>query len=344
MADPEDPPAEADQREGDSSPNMDAEQREGDLTAPEKHDEPQSAPYAVEPSLDESDQNNRSMSDTDDRSPDDNQGDKSNDNAPDDTSSDGDSPDARSNCPDNKPDDTDPEDNAVEQDATDDAQDSSQHEPADHDEGDDEDDEGDEGEDDEGDEDEGTDDDEGSAKPLPPMEPASSMELMAAYRQPATAGGERLPWSWATLSPAERATSATLIDGFVESYNHTWAISKEQAVPPCWHRHPALAHDLAALAWAYYQAYRDPTATPDRALRFQAELLPFAKRMNRWLGRKPGECRGGRHADSWRDAEGITSASRRSTSADTDAVTLLGEETFGFVQQREAADGPIADA
>lgn len=340
MADPEDPPAEADQREGDSSPNMDAEQREGDLTAPEKHDEPQSAPYAVEPSLDENDQNNRSMSDTDDRSPDDNQGDKSNDNAPDDTSSDGDSPDARSNCPDNKPDDTDPEDNAVEQDATDDAQDSSQHEPADHDEGDDEDDEG------EDDEDEGTDDDddEGSAKPLPPMEPASSMELMAAYRQPATAGGERLPWSWATLSPAERATSATLIDGFVESYNHTWAISKEQAVPPCWHRHPALAHDLAALAWAYYQAYRDPTATPDRALRFQAELLPFAKRMNRWLGRKPGECRGGRHADSWRDAEGITSASRRSTSADTDAVTLLGEETFGFVQQREAADGPIADA
>ena len=101
------------------------------------------------------------------------------------------------------------------------------------------------------------------------------MELMAAYRQPATAGGERLPWSWATLSPAERATSATLIDGFVESYNHTWAISKEQAVPPCWHRHPALAHDLAALTWAYYQAYRDPTATPDRALRFQAELLPF---------------------------------------------------------------------
>ena len=340
MADPEDPPAEADQREGDSSPNTDAEQREGDATSPAEHHERQSAPDVVGPSLEESDRNDGSASDTDDRSPDDKQGDNSNaHNAPDDTSSDGDSPDAHSNSPDNKPHDTDPdgtdpdgtdpEDNAVEQDATEDAEDSSRYEPADSDEGDDDEDEG---------------DGDGSAKPLPPMEPASFMELMAAYRQPATAGGERLPWSWATLSPAERATSATLIDGFVESYNHTWAISKEQAVPPCWHRHPALAHDLAALTWAYYQAYRDPTATPDRALRFQAELLPFAKRMNRWLGRKPGECRAGRHADSWRDAEGITSASRRSTSADTDAVTLLGEETFGFVRQHAADDGPIADA
>jgi hypothetical protein len=185
------------------------------------------------------------------------------------------------------------------------------------------------------DDEDGPDDEEAdeSERPLPPVEPVPFMELMAAYRQPATAGGDRLPWSWATLSAAERLTSATLIDGFVESYNHTWAISKEQAVPPCWHHHPALAHDLAALTWAYYQAYRDPTATPERALRFQAELLPFAKRMNRWLGRKPGECRAGRHADSWRDADGITGASRRSSPADTDAVTLLGDETFGFARE-----------
>jgi hypothetical protein len=199
-------------------------------------------------------------------------------------------------------------------DAAEDANDSSEDETADDESGDDEDDE------------------DASPKRLPPLEPAPYIELMAAYRQPATAGGERLPWSWATLSPAERATSATLLDGFVKSYNRTWAISKQQTVPPCWHRHPALAHDLATLAWVYYQAYRDPTATPDRALQFQAALLPFAKRMNRWLGSKPGECRAGQHAASWRDADGISGAARRSTTEDTDAVTLLGEETFGFVQ------------
>ncbi len=173
--------------------------------------------------------------------------------------------------------------------------------------------------------------DEASATALPPAEPVPFIELMAAYRQPATVGGERLPWSWATLSPAERATSATMLDGFVESYNRTWAISNEQTVPPCWHRHPALAHDLATLAWAYYQAYRDPMATPDRALQFQADLLRFAERINRWLGGDPGECRVGRHPTSWRDADRVTGVSRRSTTEDSDAVILLGVETFGFV-------------
>lgn len=174
------------------------------------------------------------------------------------------------------------------------------------------------------------DDDEASETGLPQLEPVPFIELMAAYRQPATAGGERLPWSWVTLSTAERVASATVLDGFVESYNRTWAINNEQTLPPCWHRHPALAHDLAALAWAYYQAYRDPTATPDRALQFQADLIRFAERIDRWLGGDPGACRAGRHPTSWRDADGITGASRGSTIEDADAVTLLGEETFGF--------------
>jgi hypothetical protein len=227
-------------------------------------------------------------------------------------------------------------------DAAEDASDSSEDETADDLSGDENHD--DDAEEDEDEQDEDEQDEDASHKPLPPPEPAPFIELMAAYRQPATAGGERLPWSWATLSPGERATSAALLDGFVQSYNRTWAIDKQQTVPPCWHRHPALAYDLAALAWAYYQAYRDPTATPDRALQFQACLLPFAKRMNRWLGGKPGECRAGQHSTSWRNADGITSAARRSTTEDTDAVTLLGEETFGFAadstDHRSRPEGP----
>lgn len=164
---------------------------------------------------------------------------------------------------------------------------------------------------------------------LPPLEPAPFIELMAAYRQPATAGAERLPWSWPTLSAGEREASATMLDGFVESYNRTWAISDKQAVPPCWHLHPALALDLATLAWAYYQAYRDPTATPDKALRFQAHLPRFSERVDRWLGTEPGACRAGQHPTSWHDTDRVIGAGR-STTEDSDAVALLGIETFGF--------------
>lgn len=165
---------------------------------------------------------------------------------------------------------------------------------------------------------------------LPPVVPAPFMELLAAYHQPATAGAERLPWSWATLSAGEREASATALDGFVESYNRTWAMNDQQTVPPCWHRHPALAHDLAALAWAYYQAYRDPMATPDRALRFQAHLPRFAERVDRWLGADPATCRDGHHPAVWRASDRATAAPERSTEEDADAVLLLGRETFGF--------------
>jgi hypothetical protein len=98
-------------------------------------------------------------------------------------------------------------------------------------------------------------------------------------------------------------------------------------VPPCWHRHPALAHDLATPAWAYCQACRDPTATPDRVLTFQSHLPGFAERLDRRLGAEGAECRAGRHTASW--AERPVGA-RATGPEDDDAVLLLGEEDFGF--------------
>lgn len=170
----------------------------------------------------------------------------------------------------------------------------------------------------------------GTTTDLPPLEPVAFEELLAAYRQPSAAGSGTLPWSWVTLSPAEGEANATLLDGFVESYNRTWAIRDGETVPPCWHRHPALAHDLASLAWAFYQAYRDPDATPGRALQFQSHLPLFAGRLERWLGSKPGECRAGRHPNSWRDEAGTRAVPDRSGPEDTDAVVLLADESFGF--------------
>jgi hypothetical protein len=297
VAEPEDSMAESGGREGESGPGVDTGRPKDDSDEPAEHEEAESTPEDAESSDDETDPNNGSTEDAD---------------GPDDLSAD----DGTDDDADNDDDANDRPEGHDAAEAAADETDSSDDETADDESGDDED----------GDDEDG----QASGTGLPRLEPVPLIELMAAYRQPATAGGERLPWSWATLSPAERVTSATVLDGFVESYNRTWAISNEQTLPPCWHRHPALAHDLAALAWAYYQAYRDPTATPDRALQFQADLVRFAERIDRWLGGEPGACRAGRHPTSWRDADGITRASRGSAIEDTDAVTLLGEETFGF--------------
>ena len=303
MAEPEDSTAESNGRDDESGPGVDTDRRGDDSDEPVEHEGAAATPEDedADSSDDETDRNNGSTVDAD---------------GPDDLSADDDTDDDNADAnADGRPEDQDVAEAAV------DETNSSEGETADAESGD-------EDGDDEDDEDE--DDLDASETALPPLEPVPFIELMAAYRQPATSGGERLPWSWATLSPAERATSATVLDGFVESYNRTWAISNEQTLPPCWHRHPALAHDLAALTWAYFQAYRDPTARPDRALQFQADLIRFSERIDRWLGSDPGECRAGRHPTSWRDASGSTGASRGSTIEDTDAVTLLGEETFGF--------------
>jgi hypothetical protein len=245
VAEPEDSTAESGGREGESGPVVDTGRRKDDSDEPAEHEEAEATPEDAESSDDETGRNNGSTEDADGLD------DLSADDDTDDDNADGDA--------DDRPEGHDATETAV------DETDSSEGETAD----------------DESGNDEGDEDDDASETAQPPLKPVPFIELMAAYRQPATAGGERLPWSWATLSPAERATSAIVLDGFVESYNRTWAISKEQTVPPCWHRHPALAHDLAALAWAYYQAYRDPMATPNRALQFQADLIRFAEARRR---------------------------------------------------------------
>lgn len=165
-------------------------------------------------------------------------------------------------------------------------------------------------------------------RPLPALEPAHLDDLMAAYHQRYGADRSRLPWSWSTLSPGERDALAELIDGFVGSYNRIWAPSDAEAVPSCWHRHTALAYDLAALTWAYYQAYVDPAATADVALRFQGHLPRFGDRLDRWLGTERAECRAGRHTRAVR-AE-VASGPGRTSVEDADTVLLLGAEQFGF--------------
>jgi hypothetical protein len=182
--------------------------------------------------------------------------------------------------------------------------------------------------DDAGDSDSDSDSDEDSGPALPPIEPVGLRVLVAEYEQ--AEGGDRLPWNWAALPDGDRETLVALVDDFVGSYNRLWAMTDEQTVPPCWYRHPALAYDLAALAWAYYEAYRHREATPGRALDFQAQLAAFGDRLERWLGSQPGECRAGNHPRDWRHVRETVRDHAPGSVDHADAVALLGAENFGF--------------
>lgn len=182
--------------------------------------------------------------------------------------------------------------------------------------------------------DEDTDEDEddgvGQAEQEPRDEPLHADTLIARYRLLGGPTGYMLPWSWSDLPPAETDALVELLDGFVESYNQIWALTDSDTVPPCWHHHPALAQDLAALAWAYFQAYRDPNATPELALRFQAHLPRFRERMAYWLGTDPAACRDGRHNRSWRPRTAPAAPHPRDSAEEHDAVILLGADDLGF--------------
>lgn len=162
-----------------------------------------------------------------------------------------------------------------------------------------------------------------------PPHAAELDELFVAYRG-SSAGRDRLPWSWATLSVPQRHALATLVDRFVAAYNRWWAPDSASTVPSCWHRHPALATDLASLVWAYYAAYRDPAATPGLAVQFQEHLVHFAGRLDRWLGDDPQECRAGRHTRHRPVGGNGVRPSPSTDQEDVDAVVLLGQESFGF--------------
>ena len=154
----------------------------------------------------------------------------------------------------------------------------------------------------------------------------------------ATAGQERRPpWAWAALTTDERAALTRLIDRWVHSHNHVYAVVAEQVIPPCWPAHPWLAAELAVQVWLWYQVHLDSRATATTAADYYQRLLPgFHDRVDRMLGASPGECREGMHPASWRqDADDVLGSPRRSwrprRSVDEDHRCDAATLGFGFV-------------
>jgi hypothetical protein len=180
----------------------------------------------------------------------------------------------------------------------------------------------------------------------PVLPPVAAVELSVLLDEYSGRDTGRRPWNWSALPPGHREALVELIDRFVDSYNQIWAMSDDQLIPPCWHRHPALAYDLAALVWTFHGAYRDSAASPEAALRFQGHLVSFADRLDRWLGRSAQECRDGRHQRNWRSVRSRGLRPDRDSLEYADEMALLGAEHFGFEEQTPAPspEHPRADA
>jgi hypothetical protein len=180
----------------------------------------------------------------------------------------------------------------------------------------------------------------------PALPPVAAVELSVLLDEYWRADTGRRPWNWAALPPEHREALVELVDRFVDSYNRVWAMTDDQVIPPCWHRHPALAYDLAALVWTFHGAYRDGAASPEAALRFQDHVVSFAGRLDRWLGRGARDCRDGRHERSWRSVRSRGLRPDRNSLEYADEIALLGVEHFGFEPDTPTRPGdePHADS
>ncbi|GAA4256445.1 hypothetical protein GCM10022255_069310 [Dactylosporangium darangshiense] len=123
---------------------------------------------------------------------------------------------------------------------------------------------------------------------------------------PANRSGAPADLRWHRL---DRSTAATLWVWLIDWVG--WLVARyelTEELPACWHQHPALVDELAALAAAWHGAY-DPRAAGDAPLRWLEAFARTRARIRDWD--EPTRCRNGDHhprridlqwRPSWRDA------------------------------------------
>lgn len=108
--------------------------------------------------------------------------------------------------------------------------------------------------------------------------------------------GVRPPWSWANLLADEAETLDESLDGFVQDYNATMALAKDQVIPLCWRQHPYMNQVLPVLFFGWVQSHRDQNASIVGALEWhRVHLRAFQERIGDFLGTSSASCQAGTH-------------------------------------------------
>lgn len=101
------------------------------------------------------------------------------------------------------------------------------------------------------------------------------------------------PWDLGAL-PEDLASSVlSWLDDVCRWLNRTYAWQPHQTIPPCWRQHDHLAYEIAALAFARADAYREAGA----AVVWHEQHDRLLHRINTALGKAGEQCRVGRHED-----------------------------------------------
>jgi hypothetical protein len=127
------------------------------------------------------------------------------------------------------------------------------------------------------------------------------VEALVALSEPSPDGRRRAPWNWAALTAEECTVMEGMLQGWVDCFNQTVAVTEDDLIPPCWLQHAGLAYELAAIFWLWFGANIDRDATLVKIAEYYARYLPsFRSRLTAMLGASPRECRQGSHPRSWR--------------------------------------------
>ncbi|MFG3259055.1 hypothetical protein [Streptomyces sp. NPDC048172] len=124
--------------------------------------------------------------------------------------------------------------------------------------------------------------------PFPPL-PADVHEYLLAVIEE----GGPLPWDLGAIPTSLADSVLPWLATVVRWLNTTYAWQPHQLIPPCWRQHDHLTYELAALAFARTDAYRDPGAVP----MWREQYDRFLSRTATSLGANADQCRMGRHQD-----------------------------------------------
>lgn len=107
------------------------------------------------------------------------------------------------------------------------------------------------------------------------------------------------PWDWSAQSDTDAAYQAEAVAAFVAFFNHRYAWSKDQTIPPCWSQHGALVEEITTLMWSRWEAFQSPRAGTETAQTWHTYHLPlFIARITKWIGPGVADCRAGAHQTS----------------------------------------------
>jgi hypothetical protein len=111
--------------------------------------------------------------------------------------------------------------------------------------------------------------------------------------------GVRPPWAWRNLDSDEADVLDECLDEFVDHYNATMALRRDQIIPLCWRQHPYMGQVLPVLFFGWVASHRDQDAHVVAALEWhRTHLRAFHERLTDYLGTNATSCQSGKHTDT----------------------------------------------